>query len=168
VEVLTPDFLHNYDALDRVIEAAPEVFNHNTETVPTALPQSSRTEIRLPLDAGTAPLCQGQEPRHQDKSGLMLGMGETREELFEVLTDLRDHGCDFLTLGQYLQPGPGYLPVVRYVPPEEFEELGQAAKQLGFHQVASGPSSAAVTTPGKWPKRTESPTGRDSSVRGSG
>jgi lipoic acid synthetase len=73
------------------------------------------------------------------KSGLMLGLGETRDELLECLADLRRHGCDFLTLGQYLQPGPRYLPVVRYVPPEEFEELRLIAKSMGFRKVASGP-----------------------------
>jgi lipoic acid synthetase len=69
----------------------------------------------------------------------MLGLGETREELFDTLADLRDAGCDFLTLGQYLRPTPEHLPVVRYVPPDEFDELGAAARLLGFSQVASGP-----------------------------
>jgi lipoic acid synthetase len=69
----------------------------------------------------------------------MLGLGETHEEVFDVLADLLDHGVDFLTLGQYLQPGDKYLPVVRYIPPEEFDVLGEAARRLGFQQVASGP-----------------------------
>ena len=69
----------------------------------------------------------------------MLGLGETREELFEVLADLLEVGCELLTLGQYLQPSPEHLPVTRYVPPEEFDELGRAAKAMGFTQVASGP-----------------------------
>ena len=73
------------------------------------------------------------------KSGLMLGLGETREELHDCLADLRTFDCDFLTLGQYLQPGPKYLPVVRYVPPEEFDELQVIAKSMGFKKVASGP-----------------------------
>jgi lipoyl synthase len=139
VEVLTPDFLHNYAALDRVIEAAPEVFNHNTETVPRLYRKvrGPKSDYRWTLEL--LRYVKQQNPAIKTKSGLMLGMGETHEELFEVLADLRDHGCDFLTLGQYLQPGPGYLPVARYVPPEEFAELGKGAEQLGFHQVASGP-----------------------------
>ncbi|MFN9918136.1 MAG: lipoyl synthase, partial [Pirellulaceae bacterium] len=80
-----------------------------------------------------------QKPLIKTKSGLMLGLGESRDELLECLRDLRAHGCDFLTLGQYLQPGPKYLPVVRYVPPDEFVELGKLAKELGFKQVAAGP-----------------------------
>ena len=77
--------------------------------------------------------------RLQTKSGLMLGLGETHDELLDTLSDLRDAHCDFLTLGQYLQPTPAHLPVIRYVPPAEFDELGAAARQLGFEQVASGP-----------------------------
>jgi lipoic acid synthetase len=73
------------------------------------------------------------------KSGLMLGLGETHQELLDVLCNLREAGCDLLTLGQYLQPGPRYLPVVRYLPPDEFDELGALARQLGFRKVASGP-----------------------------
>ena len=80
------------------------------------------------------------DPNIKTKSGLMLGLGETEEELLEVLADLRSVGCDFLTLGQYLQPSlDRYLPVVRYLPPEEFERLGQMAERMGFQQVASGP-----------------------------
>jgi lipoic acid synthetase len=78
-------------------------------------------------------------PAVKTKSGLMLGLGETREELFDVLSDLLDYGCELLTLGQYLPPSTKHLPVVRYIPPEEFAELGQLAKSLGFKQVASGP-----------------------------
>ena len=73
------------------------------------------------------------------KSGLMLGLGEERGELLDALADLRDYDVDFLTLGQYLQPGDKYLPVVRYLPPEEFEELGEIARKMGFRKVASGP-----------------------------
>jgi lipoic acid synthetase len=78
-------------------------------------------------------------PAIKTKSGLMLGLGETQEELLDVLADLLDVGCDMLTLGQYLQPTPLHLPVVRYVPPEEFDEVGRLAKQMGFKRVASGP-----------------------------
>ena len=78
-------------------------------------------------------------PTIKTKSGLMLGLGETRDELLDCLADLRAHDCDLLTLGQYLQPGPKYLPVVRYVLPDEFAELGNLAENMGFKQVASGP-----------------------------
>ena len=79
------------------------------------------------------------KPELKTKSGLMLGVGETHEELFEVFADLRDHDVDFLTLGQYLQPGEKYLPVERYIPPDEFNFLGDAARKMGFKKVASGP-----------------------------
>jgi lipoic acid synthetase len=139
IEVLTPDFVHCKEALAVVCQAAPEVFNHNTETVPRLY-----REVRGPKSdyAWTLELLSRVKrfnPAIKTKSGLMLGLGESREEVLEVLADLRDHDCDFLTLGQYLQPGPRYLPVVRYVPPDEFEELGELARDLGFSQVASGP-----------------------------
>ncbi len=139
VEVLTPDFVATPEALDAVIAAAPEVFNHNTETVPRLYRRvrGPKSDYRwtLALLARVKQL----NPNIRTKSGLMLGLGETHEELFEVLADLRAVDCDLLTLGQYLQPGPGYLPVLRYIPPQEFEDLGRAAKSLGFKQVASGP-----------------------------
>ena len=139
IEVLTPDFLYNGPALARVVEARPEVFNHNTETVPRLY-----RSVRGPKSdyAWTLELLRAARRLDADmktKSGLMLGLGETRDELFDVLADLRDAGCDFLTLGQYLQPSDKHLPVVRYVPPEEFDELGRAARSLGFKKVASGP-----------------------------
>ncbi len=140
VEVLTPDFIGNPTGLDRVIEAAPDVFNHNTETVPRLYrrvrgPQSDyRWTLELLRRVKDA------NRKIKTKSGLMLGLGETREELFEVFADLLDVGCDFLTLGQYLQPSTErYIPVERYIPPEEFDELGKAAESMGFTQVASGP-----------------------------
>ena len=140
IEVLTPDFLNNPEALMRVVEAKPEVFNHNTETVPRLYRRvrGPKSDYKWTLDM----LRQIKEadPQIKTKSGLMLGLGETHEELFEVLSDLRSVNCDFLTLGQYLQPSTDrYLPVVRYVPPEEFDALGVAAKHLGFKKVASGP-----------------------------
>ncbi len=139
VEVLTPDFLHNPAALRRVAEAAPEVFNHNTETVPRLYRQvrGPKSDYRWTLEL--LRYVKQQSPRIKTKSGLMLGLGETREEVLDVLADLLDYGCDFLTLGQYLQPSPKHLPVVKYVPPTEFDELGQLATQLGFKKVASGP-----------------------------
>ncbi len=139
VEVLTPDFLNNPAALQRVVSARPEVFNHNTETVPRLYRQvrGPKSDYRWTLDL----LRQVKEIDSSilTKSGLMLGLGETHQELLDVLCNLREAGCDLLTLGQYLQPGPRYLPVVRYLPPDEFDELGTLARQLGFRKVASGP-----------------------------
>lgn len=140
IEVLTPDFRGSIAALETLLHATPEVFNHNTETVPRLYrrvrgPQSEyRTTLSLFRDVKRI------RPETKTKSGLMLGLGESRQELLDVLADLLDAGCDYLTLGQYLQPDvQRYLPVVRYLPPEEFEELGQAARAMGFEQVASGP-----------------------------
>ena len=113
--------------------------NHNTETVPRLYRgvRGPKSDYRWTLSL----LRRVKElnPAIRTKSGLMLGLGETRDELFETLSDLLDHGCEFLTLGQYLQPSAKHLPVVRYLPPAEFDELGAAARQLGFQQVASGP-----------------------------
>ncbi|HTN74776.1 MAG TPA: lipoyl synthase [Pirellulaceae bacterium] len=139
IEVLTPDFVQQKHALDRVIEAAPEVFNHNTETVPRMYRavRGPKSDYRWTLQY--LQHVKQINPAIKTKSGLMLGLGETREEVFDVLADLLDHGCDLLTLGQYLQPGEGYLPVVEYIHPDLFAEYGQAAKAMGFKQVASGP-----------------------------
>jgi len=138
VEVLTPDFLGNRAAIARVIEARPEVFNHNTETVPRLYHHVRRNaDYRRTLDLLRQ--AKSSAPGMKTKSGLMLGLGETVDELLEVLVDLRSVGCDLLTLGQYLQPTPAHLPVERFVPPEEFDEIGQRARTLGFSMVASGP-----------------------------
>ena len=139
IEVLVPDFLDKPGALERLMEAKPDVFNHNTETVPR-LYRSVRGRksvyawtLRLLADAKRI------MPEVKTKSGLMLGLGETRDELLDVFADLVDHGVDFLTLGQYLQPTLDSLPVERFVPPEEFDEIGALARQMGFAKVASGP-----------------------------
>jgi lipoyl synthase len=140
IEVLTPDFDGRSDAIDVVLQARPEVFNHNMETV-ARLQQHVRRKSQYAVSlsilehAKRAGAAQG----IRTKSGLMLGLGETIEELFETLADLRSIGCDFLTLGQYLQPSLKHLPVVRYAPPDEFDELGRLALKLGFADVASGP-----------------------------
>ena len=140
IEVLTPDFVHNKSVLERVVQAKPEVFNHNTETVPRLYRRvrGPKSDYRWTLEMLRR--IKSYDPRIKTKSGLMLGLGETIEEVLETLADLRDVDCDFLTLGQYLQPAEDrYLPVQRYVPPEEFDMLGEAAKTLGFRKVASGP-----------------------------
>ncbi|MBW3541343.1 MAG: lipoyl synthase [Planctomycetes bacterium] len=138
VEVLTPDFLGDIAAIDRVIEAEPDVFNHNTETVPRLYTRVRRNaEYARTLDLLAR--VKRRAPHIPTKSGLMLGLGETEEEVLDVCGDLRSVGCDMITIGQYLQPTPAHLPVERYVPPEEFDEIGYRARRLGFAMVASGP-----------------------------
>jgi lipoic acid synthetase len=138
-EVLTPDFVHCKPALGRVIEAAPDVFNHNMETVPRLYRRvrGPKSDYRWTLEMMRQ--VKRYNPDVKTKSGLMLGLGEQRGELLDALADLREYDVDFLTLGQYLQPGEKYLPVVRYVAPEEFDELAVLAKDMGFKKVASGP-----------------------------
>lgn len=139
VEVLPSDFAGNPAALDRLIESAPEVFNHNTETVPrlyTAV-RGPRASYGWTLEMFRR-VCR-QAPAIKLKTGMMLGLGETIDEVLDTLADLLDAGCRLLTLGQYLRPSPAQIPVVRYLPPEEFERLGQMARRMGFRQVASGP-----------------------------
>jgi lipoic acid synthetase len=139
VEVLVPDFIGKPNALERLMAAKPDVFNHNTETVPRLYrPVRGRKSVypwTLQLLADAKRL----SPQVKTKSGLMLGLGETHDELLDVFADLLDHRVDFLTLGQYLQPTLDALPVERYVPPEEFDELGRIARSMGFQKVASGP-----------------------------
>jgi lipoic acid synthetase len=139
VEVLTPDFLGKPGAIERVVAARPEVFNHNTETVPRLYREvrGRKSDYRWTLELLRR--VKRLDPAVKTKSGLMLGLGETRDELLDTLADLVEVGCNFLTLGQYLQPSPDHLPVVRYVPPDEFDELGAMARSLGFARVASGP-----------------------------
>jgi lipoic acid synthetase len=139
VEVLPSDFAGNADAVDRLIAATPEVYNHNTETVPRLYREvrGRKADYRWTLEIFRR--VKRRSPGIRTKSGLMLGLGETRDELFDTLADLLDAGCQWLTLGQYLQPAQDCLPVVRHVPPEEFDALGEAARRMGFRQVASGP-----------------------------
>jgi len=139
VEVLTSDFAGNREALDRVIDARPEVFNHNSETVPRLYRavRGRKADYREMLEIFRR--IRKRNPQIETKSGLMLGLGETRQELLDTLADLLDAGCRLLTLGQYLRPSLDQMPVVRYLPPQEFDELGEMARRMGFRQVASGP-----------------------------
>lgn len=138
VEVLIPDFLGNWRALDTVLAAAPEILNHNTETVPR-LYARVRPKARYERTLELLERAGMHTPRPVTKTGIMLGLGETRDEVLEVMRDLRAVECDVLTIGQYLQPTPKHLPVVRYVPPEEFDELRAEGLALGFKHVESGP-----------------------------
>ncbi len=138
VEVLTPDFLGDLAAVDTVLAARPEVYNHNMETVPRLYKKArGRASYQRSLDLLAH--VRRQVPATVTKSGLMLGLGETTEELFEVLADLRAVDCDTLTLGQYLAPTLKHIPVARYVRPEEFDELAVLARSLGFKKVVAGP-----------------------------
>jgi lipoic acid synthetase len=138
IEVLTPDFLGDTAAIDRVLAAQPEVFNHNTETVPRFYKKvRGRAEYQRTLDL--LERVKKKAPHITTKSGLMLGLGETRAELLDVLADLRSVRCDVLTLGQYLTPTLKHVPVARYLPPAEFDELAALARSLGFKKVSAGP-----------------------------
>ena len=139
IEVLVPDFRGRMDiALEIMQQAPPDVFNHNLETVPRLYKQ-----VRPGADyAWSLQLLKRFKalfPEVPTKSGLMLGLGEEPAEIVEVLRELRAHNCEMLTLGQYLQPSLHHLPVNRFVPPEEFDQLAELARELGFPQVASGP-----------------------------
>ncbi len=138
VEVLIPDFKGSEQALRSVLEAGPDVLNHNLETVARlqrAVRPAARYERSLELLARSARL----RPDIPTKTGIMLGLGETEDEIRETLRDVVAHGCRLLTIGQYLRPGPGHLPVARYAPPEEFAMWQREALALGLREVASGP-----------------------------
>jgi lipoic acid synthetase len=138
IEVLIPDFQGQGEALRKVVEARPDVLNHNIETVPR-LYTSVRPGADYQRSLDLLRQVRDYDPSLLTKSGLMLGLGETSEEIRETLQDLLDVGCSLLTLGQYLQPSAEHLPVERFVPPEEFEKWRETALEMGFAQVASGP-----------------------------
>jgi len=138
VEVLIPDFQGSLPAVETVMQAAPDVLNHNTETVPR-LYRQVRLGARYQRSLEVLAYARQIAPACPTKSGLMLGLGETMREVLQVMADLRAHGVDVLTLGQYLRPSPKHLPIVRYVAPEEFAELRRAGEEMGFAHVESGP-----------------------------
>jgi lipoyl synthase len=139
IEVLVPDFNDSDAAIETVLSANPKIFNHNLETVRRLTPE---VRSRATYDRSLTVLRKVKTRRENSiytKSGLMLGLGETPEELFTAMEDLRAAGCDILTLGQYLQPTIKHLPVVEFVSPEKFQAYGDRARQMGFVHVASGP-----------------------------
>lgn len=138
IEVLTPDFLRKDGALETVVSAAPDVFNHNLETVP-ALYLRIRPGARYFHSLRLLQHAKELNPGLFTKSGLMVGLGETRDEILQVMDDLRSAGVDFLTIGQYLAPTRKHAEVKRYVPPAEFEDLKRVALAKGFLLVASSP-----------------------------
>jgi lipoyl synthase len=138
IEVLTPDFNDRDAALETVLSARPHIFNHNLETVRRLTP-AVRSRATYDRSLSVLGKVKARGGAIYTKSGLMLGLGETEEELFVALADLRRVGCDLLTLGQYLQPTLEHLPVVEYVSPERFAAYGARATQMGFLHAASGP-----------------------------
>jgi lipoic acid synthetase len=139
IEILVPDFRGRMDvALEILHNAPPDVFNHNLETVPRLYKQA-RPGSDYQWSLNLIKHFKATHPDVPTKSGLMVGLGETMDEIKEVLADLRRHDCDMLTLGQYLQPSRHHLPVARFVTPAEFDELGAVAREMGFVNVASGP-----------------------------
>lgn len=139
IEVLVPDFRGRMDvALQEIAKCPPDIFNHNLESIPR-LYKAVRPGSDYQWSLTLIQRFQEMHPDVPTKSGMMLGLGETLKEVKQVMQDLRDHGCRMLTLGQYLQPSRHHLAVERFVPPAEFEQLAEIAKQMGFEHVASGP-----------------------------
>ena len=142
IEILTPDFNGKESSLQTVVDAEPHIFNHNLETVERLTPLvRSRAKYRLSLDflKRAREIGEAKGLNMVTKSGLMLGLGEQENELFQAMDDLREANVSVLTLGQYLRPGPQYLPVVEYITPETFDLYGEIARNKGFTHVASGP-----------------------------
>ena len=138
IEVLTPDFMDDNAAIDTVLAARPEIFNHNLETIRRLTPEV-RSVATYDRSLSVLRKVKERSPETFTKSGIMLGLGETEEELLEALGDLRAAGCNLLTLGQYLQPTKKHLPVVEFIHPDKFAEHKQTAEAMGFTYVASGP-----------------------------
>jgi lipoic acid synthetase len=138
VEVLIPDFKGSKDALQIVVEAQPEILNHNVETVPRLF-RTVQPQDRYEWALSTLRTARQLDPEILTKSGIMLGLGETLEEVKAVLDDLRACGVEIITIGQYLQPSKHHLPIARYYTPEEFEDLKRYGLELGFRWVESGP-----------------------------
>ena len=143
IEVLIPDFEGNWEALDQVLDARPDVLNHNTETVPRLYhrvrPHARYREWTMEMLRRAAARRDAEQRGMLTKSGIMVGLGETREEIVQTMRDLREVDCDILTIGQYLQPAERRLPVERYYTPEEFAEFKRLGFEMGFRYVESGP-----------------------------
>ena len=139
IEILVPDFRGRMEvALTRLREVPPDVFNHNLETVPRLYKQV-RPGADYEWSLQLLKRFKAEHPQVPTKSGLMLGLGEERDEVVQVMGDLRTHECDMLTLGQYLQPSRHHLPVQRYVDPKVFDQLAALGRDMGFKSIASGP-----------------------------
>jgi len=140
IEILTPDFWADETALDRVLEAQPDIFNHNLETVERLTPKvRSKATYRRSLDVLRYAKHHRRSPEMKTKSGMMLGLGEEKEEVQQALLDLREAGVTYLTLGQYLQPSSKHLDIQHFVPMDDFRLWEAEARRVGFERVASGP-----------------------------
>ena len=138
IEVLTPDFKDEDGPINTVVAARPDIFNHNIETV-RSLSSKVRSVATYERSLSVLSKVKKRAPEIYTKSGLMLGLGETKEELLEAMTDLRSVGCDLLTLGQYLQPTKKHLKIEEFIHPDQFTEYKRIAEAMGFSYVASGP-----------------------------
>ncbi|MCX5750371.1 MAG: lipoyl synthase, partial [Candidatus Saganbacteria bacterium] len=138
VEVLIPDFQGNFDALNIVLAANPDVLNHNVETVPRLYP-TVRPQANYQRSLDVLRHAKEQKTGICTKSGFMVGLGEREAEVIALLRDLRDTGCEIVTIGQYLAPSPAHLPVQDYISPETFEQYRKTALELGFLHAESGP-----------------------------
>jgi lipoic acid synthetase len=138
IEVLVPDFHAQDWCIQMVLEAEPDIYNHNMETVERLTPLV-RSRARYGTSLQALRRAKELSPKVVTKSGVMLGLGETEPELFQTMDDLREIGCQVLTMGQYLRPSPKHLPVVEYIRPEQFEFYGEIARKKGFEHVAAGP-----------------------------
>jgi len=138
IEVLTPDFMHKDGAIETVVEARPDVFNHNLETAPRLYP-TIRPGARYFTSLELLSRVRRLDPSIFTKSGIMVGLGESTGEVYQVMDDLRAADVDFITIGQYLQPTPRHAPIDRFVPPEEFEAYAAMARGKGFLMVSSSP-----------------------------
>ena len=138
IEVLTPDFLRKRDAVDTVVAARPDVYNHNLETVPRLYP-SIRPGARYFASLRLLARVKEIDPAMFTKSGLMVGLGESRDEVYQVMDDLRAADVDFVTIGQYLQPTRKHAPVDRFVAPDEFDAYAKVARGKGFLMVSASP-----------------------------
>jgi lipoic acid synthetase len=141
IEVLVPDFHADDSCIQTVLDAGPDIYNHNMETVERLTPVvRSRAKYRTSLQVlRRAKQLPSRDRGIVTKSGIMLGLGETEPEIFQTMDDLREVGCQVLTMGQYLRPTPNHLPVVEFVTPEQFDLYGEIARKKGFEHVASGP-----------------------------
>ncbi len=138
IEVLIPDFQGDREALKEVVDAQPDVIAHNVETVPP-LYNEVRPQAEYKQSLEVLSNVKEMDPEIKSKSGIMVGLGETKAQVIEVMKDLRAHGCEFLTIGQYLAPSKLHHPVIEYITPAAFDEYAEQARKLGFEYVASAP-----------------------------
>jgi len=138
MEVFIPDFQGSFLSLQKVMESGADIINHNLETVSRLYPEV-RPQADYQRSLRLLRMVKEIDPNRITKSGLMLGLGEVKEEILDVMEDLRQVSCDILTLGQYLQPSQKHHPVIRYIPPEEFAEFKEIGEKMGFKEVFSGP-----------------------------